>query len=133
MYLNPQRFCWPHTSYLLTSYQPVLWINVYYKLTSAYSNIKYISWKFISFLWGSKTHNVFDPISSLQVVKNQSDQFKIQTGTILTYEKYYELLLLDATYNDNRFKHDIKFGSKIGSMSMSLNRSPKRKIIIHLT
>ena len=56
--------------------------------------------------------NDVDTIASLQAFKNQTNQFKTQTGTALTYEKYYELLLSAATTNNKKFKRNTKFGSK---------------------
>ena len=56
--------------------------------------------------------NVVDPILSLQAVKTQSEKFKIQKGTPLTYETYYELLILAVMYHDRKFKQDSKFSSK---------------------
>ena len=56
--------------------------------------------------------NVVDSIKSLKGVKNQSNQFKTQTGTALACEKYYELLLSAATTHDDKFKQETKFGSK---------------------
>ena len=49
---------------------------------------------------------------SSQPIGFNSQNLKIQTGTALTYEKYYELLILSAKTHYNKFKQDSKFGSK---------------------
>ena len=56
--------------------------------------------------------NYVEPIPYLQSVKNQYDQFKIHTGTYMTHDKYYELLLSAAMTHDKKFKRVAKFGSE---------------------
>ena len=48
--------------------------------------------------------NDVDPIPSLQTFKNQVEQFKIHTGTGLTYEQYSELLISAAIIHDKEIQ-----------------------------
>ena len=68
--------------------------------------------------------NVIGPITYLQYVKNNPDQFKIQTGTALTYDQYYELRLLSATTHDKKLKRNTKFGSKSQRSVYELEQFP---------
>ena len=68
--------------------------------------------------------NFFDPIPSLQVVKNQADQFKTQTCTALSYEKYSELLLSAVMTHDDKFKQETKFGPKSWRSVYKLEQLP---------
>ena len=56
--------------------------------------------------------NIIEPIPSLLALKNQADQFKTHTDTVMNYEQYSGLLLLAATTHDNKLKWDIKLISK---------------------
>ena len=44
--------------------------------------------------------NVVDPIPYLQEVKTQAEPSQTHTGTALTYENYYELLILATMSHD---------------------------------
>ena len=46
--------------------------------------------------------NIVDPILYLQVVKTQSDHFKVQTGTFQTYDQYCKLLISAETTHDRK-------------------------------
>ena len=78
-------------------------LNQQYKIR-LYGTLAEISYNFYGDKKCTTLENVVDPIPSLQAVKNQADQLKTQTGTALTYEQYYELLLSAAMTNDNKLK-----------------------------
>ena len=56
--------------------------------------------------------NVVDPITYPKYIKNKAYQFKIQTSTARTYDKYSELLISAATTCNKTFKRVTKFGYK---------------------
>ena len=72
----------------------------------------------------TRLENCVDPIPYLQSVQNQAPQFKTPTGTALTYDQYYELLLSDETIHEHKFKWDTKFGSKNWSSVYDLEQFP---------
>ena len=101
--------------------------NLYSKLAVAYLPIWDPGLDIISFIWGSKIHCVEEycwPITSLHAFKNQAGQFTINANTALDYEQYLELLISAATTHKDKFKRDIKFGSKSRKSVYELEHFP---------
>ena len=66
--------------------------------------------------------NIIDLITYLKAIKNQYDQFKTQTGTDLTYDKYYELLISSEINHDKNSNGTLILVINYGGMSMRFNR-----------
>ena len=75
--------------------------------------------------------NVVDNIISLQSVKTYFYQFKVNTGTDLTYEKYYGILILDATPHDKNKMLSLLINTR--GIPMRLNNSPMMRMRFNVT
>ena len=75
--------------------------------------------------------NVVDPIPYLQEVKTQAEPSQTHTGTALTYENYYELLILATMSHDKKLNGTLSLELNPGGISTISNGFQKMTTRIH--